>query len=62
MSNLYAKVKNLNIQLKYSTIMFSDVVVPYKVPRLFFVVCIGDTHTSVRYLMREEKERAEEGL
>ena len=40
----------------------SDVVVHHKVPRLFFAGCISDTRTSVRYLMREEKERAAEGL
>ena len=35
----------------------SDVTVNYKVPRLFFVACIGETHPSVRYLMKKEKER-----
>ena len=33
----------------------SDVVVNYKVPRLFFSEDIGDTRQSVKYLMREEK-------
>ena len=31
-------------------------------PRLFFAGCIDDTRPSVRYLMREEKERFREGL
>ena len=42
--------------------MNSDVVVNYKVPRLFFAECIGDIHQSAKYLMKEEKERFGEGL
>ena len=33
-----------------------------KVPRLFFAGCIGDTSPSVRYLVREEKQKFGEGL
>ena len=43
-------------------ILYSDVVVNKKVPRLFFVEDIGDTRQSVRYRMREEKERFGEAL
>ena len=40
----------------------SDVVVNKKVPRLFFVECIGQMRPDVRYLVRKEKERFGEGF
>ena len=36
--------------------------VNYEASRLFFAGCIGDAHSSVRYLTREEKEKFVEGL
>ena len=43
-------------------ILYSDVAVNKIVPRLFFVEDFGDTRLSVKYRMREEKERFGEAL
>ena len=43
-------------------VLCSDVVLNLKDPRLFFAGCIGETRPSVRYLIREEKERFGERL
>ena len=42
-----------------SGLLCSDVVVNYKVPRLFFAECIGDAHPSLRYLMRGKQKGLE---